>query len=109
MVFKRYYYKTNRSTTQKLLKHSTVCYYYYRIVACQIWKLDSLTFRRVCTSLNRGVRVILHLSYTTHTYISICNLFVPCTCMTIKIYIYIYIYIFLDNSIYLKENINDSR
>ena len=33
-----------------------------------MWKLDSLAFMGVCTSWNRGVRTILHLPFTTHTY-----------------------------------------
>ena len=38
------------------------CYSYY---SCQMWKLDSLAFRGVCTSWNF---TILHLPFTTHTY-----------------------------------------
>ena len=33
-----------------------------------MWKLDSLAFKGVCTSWNRGVRTILHLPFTTNTY-----------------------------------------
>ena len=33
-----------------------------------MWKLDSFAFKGVCTSWNRGVRIILHLPYTTHMY-----------------------------------------
>ena len=33
-----------------------------------MWKLDPLAFRRVCTSWNRGLRTILHMLYTDHTY-----------------------------------------
>ena len=38
------------------------------IIVVKMWKLDSLAFRGVCTSWNRGVRTILHLPFTTHTY-----------------------------------------
>ena len=41
---------------------SYCCSYY------SLWKLDSLAFKGVCTSWNRGVRTILHLPFTTHTY-----------------------------------------
>ena len=44
---------------------SYCCSYY----SCEMWKLDSLAFRGVCTSWNRVVRTIVHLPYTTHTYI----------------------------------------
>ena len=33
-----------------------------------MWKLDSLAFKGVCTSWIRGVRTILQLPFTTHTY-----------------------------------------
>ena len=32
-----------------------------------MWKLDSLAFKGVCTSWNRGVHTILQLHFTTHT------------------------------------------
>ena len=43
---------------------SYCCSYY----SCQMWKLDSLAFKGVCTSWNRGVRTILYPPFTTHTY-----------------------------------------
>ncbi len=43
----------------------TYCCSYY---GCQMWRLGSLYFNRVCTSWNVGVRRMLNLPYTTHRY-----------------------------------------
>ena len=44
---------------------SYCCSYY----GCQMWRLDSLYFNKVCTSWNRGVRKVFNLSNTTHRWL----------------------------------------
>ena len=50
-----------------------------------MWKLDLLAFRGMCTSWNRGVRTILHLPFTTHTYMF--NPLIKQTHMSLQLYV----------------------